>query len=158
MDYIKWQDPEQHLIKMVERTQDTIEMAGFNQLITKITRCWRDQNDSLLDHIWVNCNNIVINHFNVSRGESDHNLIGININTKDIPLGGKNMVKRKWRNFNEKRCIKKFSEMDWSSIQGEEDPNVANALPEEKILSIMESEAPMGTTQKRTKYVNWIKN
>ena len=55
LDYNRWEEPEQHQIHMVDLTKDKIENDGFSQLVTGVTRIWKDQTESLLDHIWVNC-------------------------------------------------------------------------------------------------------
>ena len=95
LDFARWEDPEVCLEKMVERCQDVIENNGFIQLISTITRSWSGQRDSILDHIWVNCPTQVLNHFNLPRGPSDHNVIGVNVSTKQIKIGGQNVLRRK---------------------------------------------------------------
>ena len=67
------------------------------------------------------------------RGSSDHNLVGIDIAWKDRQPGGQNVVKRVWKNFNEKRCLKKFKETNWNDILQETEVNIANTMLEERI-------------------------
>ena len=85
---------------MVELVQEKIESNGFRQLMKTFTRSMNDQADSIIDHIWVNCERKVVNHFNKIRSCSDHNVVGVNVNKKDIRTGGQNMIRRKWMNFN----------------------------------------------------------
>ena len=99
LDYNRWEDPEQHLVQMVDLTKEHIETEGFSQLITGITRVWRDQTDSTLDHIWVNCPQRVVNHSNLKRGSSDHNVITVIINCSDMVIGGMNTNMRCWKKF-----------------------------------------------------------
>ena len=82
LDHRKWDSPEQQHETMVEVCQNNIDTAGFSQLITEITRSFKGQTDSILYHIWVNCKNHVINHFNVVRSASDHNVIGLGLSIK----------------------------------------------------------------------------
>ena len=141
---------------MVKLVQDEIEVLGFIQLITGHTRRWRAQSDSLLDHIWSNCHQRTVKHFNRERGDSDHNVVGLEIATRDIKVGGNNIRKRSWRNFDPVRCARKFREEDWTSILREENVDLANSKLEEKIVNIIDSEAPMTTVQARSRYHNWI--
>ena len=55
LDFQKWETPEQGAEKMVELVQERIESKGYKQLIKTFTRSMNDQTDSILDHIWVNC-------------------------------------------------------------------------------------------------------
>ena len=64
LDMEKWMQPEQHMTKMVYMIKDRIETLNFNQIIQSITRTWRHQSDSLLDHIWVNEPSKVIKSWN----------------------------------------------------------------------------------------------
>ena len=156
LDMDRWSNPEQNHIKMVERTQEIIEVAGFRQLITGFTRCWQGQKDSVIDHIWVNCGQLIVNHFNHVRSDSDHNMIGCNLSTRNIPTGGQNILKRKWGNFNADRCREKFKQVDWQEVYKETDPNLANSKLEEIIRTVLDSEAPMAVIQVRNKYLKWI--
>ena len=88
--------------------------------------------------------------------DSDHNVIGVEVSTKDVKIGGTNVFKRYWKNFVEKHCIDKFNNEDWTGILREMNIDVANATLEEKIVKIMETEAPMSVIQLRTHYNNWI--
>ena len=46
LDMLRWSQPEQHLVNMVDITQNVIEVAGFTQIVDKVTRCWKSQSDS----------------------------------------------------------------------------------------------------------------
>ena len=100
--------PEQALENMVDKMKELIETVGFQQLIVGHTRSWRQQADSLLDYMWSNCPERTVKTFNIMRGSSDHNLIGLKLALKELKTGGNNVVKRTWTGFNEKECIKIF--------------------------------------------------
>ena len=156
LDHLRWRNPDQFNENMVTKVQEQIEVLGFTQMISGYTRRWRNQSDSLLDQIWSNCQHRVIRHFNQNRGESDHNLIGLEIATKDIMTGGSNVVKRSWKNFSTEICSEKFRLEDWSSILEEDNLDRANTILEEKIGAILDSEAQMVVQQIRVGYHNWI--
>ena len=156
LDYLKWQLPDQSVSNMVLATQEAIENEGFVQLISKFTRSWRNQEDSLLDHIWSNSSNRILRHFNESRYESDHNVIGMSIASKDVITGGHNMRRRSWKTFCKTSFIDKIKSADWSSVLTETNVTIANSQFESIYCDILNSEAPMVTIQARTKYNKWI--
>ena len=84
LDYFKWAVPDQMNESMVRQVQEEIETLGFIQMITGHTRRWRAQADSLIDQVWSNCHQRTVRHFNFERGDSDHNVIGLVVSTKDI--------------------------------------------------------------------------
>ena len=158
LDQVKWLNPDQHQANMVELVQNTIEVAGHTQIVSGITRCWKQQADSLIDHIWVNCNDLIIDHFNKVRSDSDHNLIGLNISLRKIKKGGQNIKKTKWGQFNESRFKDKLRTADWGSILLETDPNIANDKFGKMYRQILDSEAPMSIIQTRCRYNNWLRS
>ena len=99
LDYLRWMNPEDHLKKMVELTQNRIEIEGFAQLISKHTRTWPGQANSCLDHIWSNCVSRIVSHKNVVNGASDHNYIEVTVAAKEVVTGGFNVRKRCWKKF-----------------------------------------------------------
>ena len=66
------------------------------------------------------------------------------------------MVRRKWKIFNKTSYLEKIKQVDWEPLYKENNPELANSIFEEILTSILESEAPMSTFQKRTKYVKWL--
>ena len=141
---------------MVDITKREIESNGFCQIIRGTTWTWKQQTDSLLDQVWTNCGEFTVRHFNDARSVSDHNVVGVVLSTKKMKMAGKNIRRRSWKDFNEKRCVDKFKNMDWSDILSEGNVDVANSLFEEIFLSIIESEAPMRTIQVRSHYARWL--
>ena len=156
LDKLRWQNPKQHLVKMVDTIKEHIETQGFSQLINGVTRGWRHQNDSCLDHIWTNCGNRTLWHFSELRGSSEHNIIGIDIATRDIKIGGNNTVKQVWRDFNKKRFLNKLMNIDWSLILNRTNVNIVNTLFENFVGNALEEEAPLKVVQQRTKYCKWL--
>ena len=156
LDYQKWESPEAHHLKMVNATKDTVEILGFQQLIAGITRQWKNQDDSTLDHVWTNVKNRSLRHLNVTNGALDHNVIGTDISTCDIKFGGQNIVKQIWKNFNRKRCLEKFANMDWSGVMSETNVDLANTEFEDKFCHILDTEAPFRNVQVRANFNPWL--
>ena len=156
LDYLRWDSPESHLEGMVDELKNSIETAGFQQLVVNYTRTWRQQSDSLLDHVWTNCPVRTLKVWNVDRASSDHNIIGIKVALKDSKINVNNVVKRTWKDFKRNECIQEFKDTDWTDVLSEFDVNVANAILEEKICSIMNKFAPMRTIQIRKDYKCWL--
>ena len=156
LDHIRWDNPETKNEVMVENMKDIIETCGFVQLITQYTRSSRGTADSLLDHIWSNCQTRISNTFNISRGASDHNVVGLEISLRDIKPAGQNFVKRIWKKFNSERCLAKLKTYNWNEILQMTDVSLANSQLEEWLCEVMDTEAPMRIIQARTHFNNWI--
>ena len=50
----------------------------------------------------------------------------------------------------------KLKDMKWEEVLQESNPDVSNSILQDKILSILNSEAPMKVVQQRTKYTKWL--
>ena len=55
LDFAKWSNPDNHHKNMIDTTKEKIESEGFQQLISRFTRSWQNQDESIIDHIWTNC-------------------------------------------------------------------------------------------------------
>ena len=97
LDFFRWQNPEQSHVKIVQRTKEEIETAGFSQIIKGVSRSWRGQSDSLVDQCWVHQPQRVISHQNEARGCSDHNVTSVILRTKDRLAAPKERRKRRWK-------------------------------------------------------------
>ena len=72
LDYLKWLNPDAGHRNMVNKVKTDIETLGYYQLISKFTRCWFGQPESLVDQIWTNSPGLVMDHFNLANSFSDH--------------------------------------------------------------------------------------
>ena len=156
LDFMRWDTPDQHHEYMVDSTKNTIEVSGFIQLITSITRAWSNQADSIIDHIWTNSADRVIKHDNEVRAASDHHVISVEIAMKDLKTGGQNIVKRMWKFFKKDEFLQDLKNVDWESIMLLTNVDVANSQLEENFCHILDKHAPIATCQIRTNYKNWI--
>ena len=93
---------------------------------------WRTHEDSLLDHVWVNCPLTIISHGNSPNGSSDHNVIDVSVSMSDLKTGGVNRKRRTWKEFNEQRCLRSLEAIDWEEVYRETNPDLANDKLEEK--------------------------
>ena len=156
LNYLRWENPEAGYEEMIEMVQDELEVEGFTQLMTGYTRNQRNQEDSLLDHVWTNRRDRILGHANIVRGSSDHHVISVDISCRNIRVGGQTTRRRVWKQFDKVRCLNKFRETDWSDILTDLNIETATYKFEEKVRNIIESEAPMKTVQLRTHYNVWI--
>ena len=113
---LKWSTPDMGHKKMVDEIKDYIETSGFQQLVKEYTRSWRSQADSLLDYVWSNCAEKVVKVVNDSWGASNHNVVGIELKLKGELSAGNSIVKRMWKEFDMKGCMKMFSDSNWQEI------------------------------------------
>ena len=158
LDFLKWQNPDRKHEKMVQRTKDVIEEAGHTQIIKGKTRSWQGQNDSLIDHCWLDKPQRVISHQNDERGSSDHNHISIILRTKDRCFTAPEMKKRSWNFFSPDVFKNKISEIDWNPIFETNDLDIKNSYFEEKVGLTHEEVAPMKYIQMRKNHRNWVDN
>ena len=106
--------------------------------------------------MWTNCPQRTQKLYNIIRGSSDHNIVGLEISTKDIKINGSTVWKRCWKTFNRVRCLDNFRQTNWTDILEQTDVDIASSLLEDKICAIMDKEAPMKVIQHRTKYREWV--
>ena len=156
LDQNKWNNPVSTQEHMVDLMKDNIETKGFQQLVTGVTRTMRNSEDSLIDHVWSNCLEKTIKIINKSRGSSDHNIVGIEVKLKGHMSGGSNVLKRCWKNFDEKECINAFKRENWTDILNIWNLDVAVWTLEDRIMRIMDVHAPFKVVQQRSNYKNWI--
>ena len=156
LDHLRWGSPDSSQENMIDAVKNDIETAGFIQLIRDYTRSMSNQADSCLDHVWTNSSHKVSRHFNNIKGESDHNLIGVDIATGNIRLGGQNIRKRNWKNFDVEAFKKAVEQTDWSDIFESENVELANSEFEDRMRTILDSLCPMKVVQLRAKYNSWI--
>ena len=156
LDYLKWDQPEFHVARMVERTKLEIETLGFSQLVRSFMRTWPDQDDSCVDHIWTNCQDRVAGHTNMIRSGSDHNVITVLMRMKDRILCRQEILKRSRKDMCNRRAQESMRNVEWGDLYGSNDINVINSILETKILEVLDREAPLKVCQIRKNYRKWV--
>ena len=156
LDYFHWDKPDPRHAKMVQRTKDIIEEAGHVQLIQGMTRCWRGQADSLVDHCWVSRPQRIVSHLNEARGSSDHNLISLLVRTKDKMVASQELLKRSWKDFSPSKFQQELSQIDWSSFYQTENLDLMNTMFEEYVGAALDRVIPIKQIQMRKNHRNWV--
>ena len=156
LDFGRWDTPDPQLTSMVTLTKQMIENKGSVQIIKKITRSWNKQRDSILDHIWLNCCDRLLNYDNIARSVSDHNVILCNISQNNIKDEVHNTLKRSWKKFNTMEYKKELEQTDWTELYVMTDVNEGNNFLTEKIQNALDNAAPLIRVQNRRNYCSWI--
>ena len=156
IDYAKWGTPDYRVEKLVEKVKTDIETLGFHQMVEGQTRSWNNQVDSLLDHIWMNTPNRMIYYRNIVRTYSDHNLLVMSFRTKDRTPDRHEIVQRNRKSYKSDDYSKKISEINWENFFEIHDTEELNSMFEQKILSVLDSMAPIQINQRRKKFKNWL--
>ena len=156
LDHSKWMDPPQKHVNMVETTKREIETKGFHQIITEVTRAWPGVEDSLIDHIWLNIPEKVVNKFNIIDAESDHNIIGITLRIKGIMTNNQEFKKRQWTNFEQKKYVQKVENIDWEAMYSLDNVDLIWDFFETNLSNVINEVAPIVKVQPKGGYRNWV--
>ena len=141
---------------MVEDTKIEIETENFIQMVEGPTHFWPGHVDSLIDQSWGNKPENYISCKNITRSTADHNLIQTIYRTKGSNKGAQEIIKRSRKNFKIDDYKKFMSEIDWTSLYSTDDVNIANDILENKILSVLDSVAPICKVQPKRNATSWI--
>ena len=156
LDILKWDHPDQLNVNMVEATKLEIQSIGFHQLVQGVTRAWKGQRDSLIDHIWTNQPALVANVSNRVEAHGDHNLIMADVMIKKMPTVQQNFKKRKMSNFSKENFCKQIRQINWQHMYKMNNIDLANTFFEESVSGALNSIAPIITVQPRTKHKSWV--
>ena len=96
------------LLGLVEETKTAVETEGFYQMITEATRFSPGKQDSCIDHVWTNSPHRIIRKWNIYRGTSDHNIIGIYYRIKGVKENSTEFMSRNWNKFNKENYVQKL--------------------------------------------------
>ena len=156
LDMVRWMYPEPHLEKMVTQVKDRIETINFSQIIDSITRTWRHQNDSILDHIWVNDPSKVIKCWNKSDGFSDHNQIGVLYRFKGKGDKQSDYLKRDRKHWDLNEYKRRIEDINWDELYRTQNVDIANSIFEESISTILDEMIPIKKMQVRNNTASWL--
>ena len=152
----KWEEPEQVIEPMVELLKEEIVTRNFTQMILGPTRYWKDKTPSLIDQCWVNDPGRVSNIKNTVRGTADHNMISICYRMAGKVSSPHETISRDWNKLEESELVRRISLVNWDSVFGTNDLDVANYEFQMKFLEVLDNLAPMRWTQARSKRSRWI--
>ena len=156
LDFARWGNPDTRIEKLVEKVKLEVETLNFNQIVESFTRSWNSQPDSLLDHIWMNSPSRLIYYRNVVRTFSDHNVLIVSYRTKDKNQDKHDIVQRDRRKYDPQKYSEKIANIDWEDFFDSTDIEKINSMFEEKLLNVLNQEAPIKISQKRKLHRNWI--
>ena len=156
LDEVKWAVPDPINVDMVNIIKSRIETLGYQQLIRGVTRSWPNQNDSLIDKIWVNCPDKIATTENIVNGTTDHNIVEVIIKIRGKICTPVEVQKRSLKNWNLERYKARIKNIDWTLLYRQTNISIAYNVLETKILEILDSEAPMATVQIKKVNKKWI--
>ena len=156
MDFFKWSEPEAAHKKIVDKTKEEIETLGFHQIISGVTRTWRNQPDSLLDHCWTNAPGRLVYSKNVENAFLDHNIIIVAFHTKGKITDKHEITLRDRKNYDGTNYKEEISKIDWSPLLSSSNIDEINDIFVTEISKILDKSAPFKTYQKRNKFRCWV--
>ena len=156
LDILKWSSPERLHIPMIDMINEEIITMNFGQIIEGPTRFWANQTSSLIDHVWVNCVDKIIDWKNINISVSDHNLIGVIIRLKGTNNESQEHLKRSKKAFDPKIYTDQISKINWDRLYSCINIDVANSIFEEEMLNILDILAPMVKSQPQKTPSNWV--
>lgn len=87
---------------------------------------------------------------------SDHNLIAVMRKTKVPKQGQKFICKRTFKNFQENEYVAEVSNIDWSEVTQEQDPNKAVVVFNNLITKVIDKHAPIRKQAVRNVAAPWL--
>ena len=156
LDYMRWTDPDPSHVTMVDMIKNKLETKGFSQHIKGPTHFWPNRQDSLIDHVWANSPELIISVRNITNSIADHNVIELNVCLKGKCNTSKEIIRRVRTNFNLANYRRKISSINWEPFYSLTDVNLAYNFFHEKVVNILEEEAPMKKIQLNKKHKSWL--
>ena len=147
LDHLKWTNPESKHLDMINMVKTLIETAGFTQLIQEPTRFWSGSTDSLIDKCWINCNERVVSAHIVVNGVTDHNIIETIIRIKGRISTPVELQIRSRKNWDIELYKKEIGKINWDQLYLQNDISIAYNHFEIKILTVLETLAPLTNIQ-----------
>ena len=157
LNKLTWDTPEQIHVPMVDQVKEEIETKKFLQVIENPTRFWNKTTSSLIDQVWLNCVEKMIEWKNTSRATSDHNVVSIVVKCKGANNNLGEHIKRSMKNWKADEYLDKMKNIDWTSLYMCDNIDIANNIFVEKITNILNTMSPMIKVQDRKNTGNkWL--
>ena len=122
LDWNKWNDFTGLKAKLRDIVNDKLITIGFAQIID--TNTHRGVNEeSIIDHIWINCPRRIICSDVIQNLDSDHEVITAQIRGRDLTMNEDKRMVRRWKNYSKERFVTELEKMDWSKLYVDEDIN-----------------------------------
>ena len=156
VDYLKWSDSSYRGKKLIQIMKDEIITIGYCQLIKKVTRFWPGVPSTLVDQIWTNSPESILQTTNNTRASSDHNWIAAIIRTKNRKIMVHDARRRNRSKFDIEEYRRKIKNIDWGDFYRSTDINIINDIFVRKVGTILEELAPLQNIQHRKNFSNWL--
>ena len=88
------------------------------------------------------------------RADGDHNILEITIRLKGTDATDQNRIKRNWKNINWERFQESAASIQWEELYQIDNLDVANKWLDDKLVNLLDLEAPWVTIQNRKNYRN----
>ena len=156
LDFLRWTQPDDANVSLVDRVKDVIETLGFYQQVTTFTRTWNHQPDSCLDHLWMNNPGRLLFVQNIPRSFSDHNLIYCAIKTRDRQEDIQEIKMRDRSSMDTENYKNRVADIDWDPLLNLNNLELANSMFEDNLNAVLDELAPLKFYQRRSKHRNWV--
>ena len=143
---IKWEreDFSEGGDSITEILRDGCAVQNMSQLIREVTRCRVVENsiqESIIDHIWTNDIDKLVDKWVDECSFSDHNYIGASLKIKH-EAQPQTITFRNYRNFSVYNFRADLSMLDWSKTYETEDVDMVAEILEKNILETLNKHAP----------------
>ena len=156
VDLLKWDSPDAAAAPYISLLQNIIITQGFSQHIKGPTRFWPGCDSSLIDQLWTNCAQKLLNHRNINLAFSDHNPIEAILSTRKKIMNSQESVFRKKMSVTTDEYCSLLRNVDWSPLYNTEDPDIACSYLQDNICAILDKVSPMIKVQPKNKNKSWI--
>ena len=129
---------------------------GVKQCVQGYTHSRPGQRHSLLDVVYTNNPQKLASVQTIGQGNSDHKIISVVRNAKNIIATSRYTKKRTYKNFDEGLFTAEVDKISWWSLYQSTNVDQAVDIFTEKISQILDVMAPVKVFQTRKKYVPWL--
>ena len=138
------------------------DTCNLKQVVKKPTRICSKADGSTsstcIDLIFTNVSELCSKAISIPVGCTDHNIVAICRKTKVPKSGQKIIQKRMFRYFNENNYYNDVSNIDWSTVLHNEDPNTALEAFNGMLIPVMNKHAPVKKKTVRSTTAPWLDN
>ena len=157
LNWLNWDSPSTSTLNSLKiQLFDRVIPHGFAQLVTTVTRTWKGQEPSCLDHHYTNHPEKVSNVNAYFTGASDHKIIIATRYTKAAVEKPRFIRKRSYKDFNAEVFVSEIRKIKWLELYLCENIELAVEIFTEKLSIILNRMAPVRVVQVRSKYAPWV--
>ena len=155
LNHFKFTDAGQ-LQPLVDQLIEEIYPHGVQQCVQGPTHSWPGRADSCIDLVYTNTPEKISQTQAQVRGSSDHRLVLVSKQSKNIRESIRYVRKRSYKNFVEAEFKAAVKNIKWFEVYSCQDADLAVDIFTTKLTDILDKMAPVKTFQVRTKYAAWV--